>query len=343
MMAFELSYRDWRGMIGGLVATILCLFYSEPGSAAPCMEAVRCRTAMVFEGRKLVLYASEDLGKPQPQIRRALVVIHGTESNADSYFRTAVEAARLSGKLAETVVVAPRFLEEGDGGFIDPKEFLWPRGADWRAGDLSSRDMEPRLSSFELMSRLLSRVADRRLLPNLTTIVLAGHSAGGQFVQRYAIGEPESAALTRLKMLYVVSNPSSYLYLDFYRPDQANAGRFIPFDREKCQSNRFKYGFERPNAHFKEQSIEEMIDRYRERHVVYLLGEADTNTTADDLSRSCAAMAQGDHRFARGKNFKAYMDARFSPHAHRMVTVPAVGHTARGMFQSPPGLRVLFE
>lgn len=114
-------------------------------------------------------------------------------------------------------------------------------------------------------------------------------------------------------------------------------------DRATCQSNRFKYGFERPNAYFKGQSVEEMIARYRARRVVYLLGESDTNPNATNLSRTCAAMAQGDTRFSRGKAFMAYMDMFYRPHAHRLVTVPRVGHSARGMFQSSQGLAVLFE
>jgi pimeloyl-ACP methyl ester carboxylesterase len=325
------------------LALLIACCFGVPAHAAPCMAPATCRTAMVVEGRKLPLYASENLDKPQPHIRRALIVVHGTEGNADSYFQTAVEAARVAGKLHETVVIAPRLVAEGDGENTGDGEFLWRRGADWRAGDLSARDMVPRLSSFELMSRLLSRIADPRLLPNLATIVLAGHSAGGQFVQRYAIGEPDSLSRAHLKMLYVVANPSSYLYLDAHRPDRDSPGGFVVPDRAKCQSNRFKYGFERPNAYFKEQSVEEMSDRYRERRVVYLLGENDINPDAEDLSRTCAAMAQGDTRFARGKNFMAYMDARHAPHAHRLVTVTGVGHSARAMFQSPRGLHVLFE
>lgn len=343
-MAFELSRwnRPLARLILAAIALVIVCHSDRSWAAAPCLEAVQCRATMTVEGHFLTLYASAPIDKPQPQIRRALIMVHGTDGNVESYYRTAIEATRLAGKLNETLVIAPRFVERGHHDqFADEREFIWTRGADWRAGDLSNREVPPRVSSFDLMNRLLARLADAKLFPDLSTIVLAGHSAGGQFVQRYAIGQAEDPKL--VQMLFVVANPSSYLYLDGSRPDPDNPGGFAPFDRGKCQANLFKYGFEKLNAYFKEQLVDEMTARYRARTVVYLLGESDTDPNAANLSRTCAAMAQGETRFARGKAFMAYMDRFYRPHDHRMVIVPGVGHSARGMFQSPRGLAVLFE
>lgn len=329
-----------------LVALIVLIGGGCPVSraAAPCTEPAACRIDMAFVGgHRLTLYVSAPLDQPQPDIRRAIVVVHGTDGNADAYYRAMVRAAAMAGQATGTLVVAPRFLEQGDRDKPVPGEFFWNHGADWRAGDLSSRDTPPRVSSFDLMNRLLETLADRALFPNLAAIVLAGHSAGGQFVQRYAIGQPENPALAGVQLRYIVANPSSYLYLDARRPDPAKPGAFTVPSGSACQANKFKYGFEQPNAYFKPQSIDDMIARYRARRVVYLLGEADTNPNAANLSRTCAAMAQGANRLARGKNFMASMDAFYQPHAHRLVTVPLVGHSSLRMFQSVRGLNVLFE
>lgn len=334
-------------MLGVWCAVMLAVLMDMRPAAAqtvppPCLDPIQCRTYLTVEGHRLPLYSSFTFDKPQPEVRRAVVMVHGMEGNAQSYYRTTIDAARTAGRIKDTVVIAPHFAEQRDNAFVDERDFSWSRGADWRAGDLSDRNHPPRVSSFELMSRLLARIADRTLFPNLDTIVLAGHSAGGQFVQRYAIGQPVEPALAHVTMRYIVANPGSYLYLDLNRPDPENPGNFAPFDRRKCQGNTFKYGFENPNAYFKEQSVDGMITRYRARSVVYLLGEADTNPDAENLSKTCAAMLQGDTRFARGKAFVAYMEALFWPNNHRMVTVPSVGHSARSMFQSSQGLKVLF-
>lgn len=323
-------------LLGGCLAPVR--------AAVPCTEPAACRTAMGLEGgRSLTLYVSAPLDRPQPDIRRAIVVIHGADGNADTYFRTMTKAAAMASLSAETLIVASRFLEEGDRDKPEPGEIFWKRGTDWRAGDLSSNDWSPRVSSFDLMSRILSRIADRAIFANLQVLILAGHSAGGQFVQRYAIGQPDDPALAALRVTYVVANPSTYLYLDGRRPVPANPDTFAIPPPSSCSTNRFKYGFERPNSYFARQSVSDMTARYRGRAVVYLLGEADTDPNARQLARGCAAMAQGTNRFARGTVFMAYMDAFHGPHAHRRVTVPGVGHSAPRMFQSAQGLEVLFE
>ena len=58
-------------------------------------------------------------------------------------------------------------------------------------GDLSEirRDdsTDRRVSSFAVLDALLQMLSDRQHWPALDLVVLAGHSAGGQFVQRYAV------------------------------------------------------------------------------------------------------------------------------------------------------------
>ena len=330
------------GLIG--LVFLVCGGDLASQAAAPCTDPADCRITMPFApGLRLTLYVSAPLEVPQPDIRRAVVVMHGTDGNAGSYFRAMTKAVALSSKANETLVVAPRFLEAGDSDKPLPGEFFWQRGSDWRAGDLSSRDAPSRVSSFDLMDRVLARITDRAVFANLQTVVLAGHSAGGQFVQRYAIAQPDDPALAALRVRYIVANPSTYLYLDGRRPLPGNSGAFAIPAHSNCQTNRFKYGFDQANEYFSHQTVADMTARYRSRQVIYLLGEADTNPNAANLSRTCAAMAQGATRFARGTAFKAYMDAFYAPHAHRLVSVPRVGHSAARMFQSAPGLQVLFE
>jgi pimeloyl-ACP methyl ester carboxylesterase len=325
-----------------LAAFVLLASYFAPADAAvPCTDPAACRTTLTFENLALTLYVSAPLDAPSPAIHRAVVVIHGADGNADSYFRTMTKAAAMAGKAAETLVVAPHFVEQRDVN-VPRGQLLWSRGADWHAGDLSMRDVTPRVSSFAVIDRILARLADARAFPNLTSIVLAGHSAGAQFVQRYAVAEREDPAVAP-RMLYVVANPSSFLYLDARRPDPARPGSFrVPTDA-RCEANRFKYGFEQANAYFQRESPPAMTERYRARRVIYLAGERDTDPQHKMLDRNCAAMAQGATRFARTQAFMTYMDAFYAPHAHRLMTVPGVGHSARGMFQSERGLAVLFE
>jgi len=53
------------------------------------------------------------------------------------------------------------------------------------AGARRAAASDRKLTSFEFIDALLKSLADKRLFPNLTAVVVAGHSAGGQFVARY--------------------------------------------------------------------------------------------------------------------------------------------------------------
>jgi hypothetical protein len=62
-----------------------------------------------------------------------------------------------------------------------------------------------------------SRLAQKDVFPNLKTIVVAGHSAGAQFVTRYEMLNQIHGKLG-IPISYVVANPSSYAYIDNLRP-----------------------------------------------------------------------------------------------------------------------------
>merc|ERR1711920_1069772 len=54
--------------------------------------------------------------------------------------------------------------------------------------------------------------------PNLRKVIFAGHSAGGQIIQRYAMFNRLDHSLSSVKFEYYPANPSSVTYLDARRP-----------------------------------------------------------------------------------------------------------------------------
>src|SRR4029079_2050969 len=97
---------------------------------------------------------------------------------------TSTGAAFLAGALENTIILAPRFAAGTDS--VAQNEVLCEdRGDTWRSGGALSTDST--YGSFDLMDDLLRMLANKRTFPNLTKIVVAGHSAGGQFATRYAM------------------------------------------------------------------------------------------------------------------------------------------------------------
>jgi pimeloyl-ACP methyl ester carboxylesterase len=301
------------------------------------------------EGKFVQVYRSYPLTRPNAAIRLVYIMIHGAGRNADHYFGTALASTFLAGRLNETLVIAPRFAGNDGRSCKDPLaegEIAWRCGG-WPGGEPAVDNTT--VHSFDLIDQLLDTLNDHKLFPNLQRIVLAGHSAGGQFVNRYsAVGrgpKPGSAPV-----LYVASDPSSYLYLDPLRlasgakcsAQGGCSGEFIEYaDASKCQAyNRWRYGTEQRTGYAKSVSDADMRARLIPRDVVYLLGELDTLPIAG-FDNSCPAMAQGPNRLERGFNYWNYITTRYSA-KHRLTTVPLCGHNARCIFTADQALKVVF-
>jgi hypothetical protein len=141
---------------------------------------------------------------------------------------------------------------------------------------------------------------------------------------------------------YIVSNPSSYAYLDTTRPRGEN-GEFGNFgDGRNCTTyNKWPYGLEnRSGGYSAKQSDDQLRKQLAARPVTYLLGEIDI-LPLGGFDGSCPAMAQGPTRLARGQAFGKYINQKFGAQ-HKIVTVPLCGHNARCMFTSEPALKIAF-
>src|SRR6267154_843141 len=192
------------------------LLLSSPVWAGACTEVSKC-TEWVTLGQgpwRSKIYTSYSLSTPNPAITRALILVHGTNRDADNYFRTALAGAFLGGALDDTIVISPH-AASGSGGCQDPlaaNEVSYSCGGDsWRSGGTSSST--DKLTSFDFVDEILRKLANKQTFPNLKAIVVAGHSAGGQYVNRYAMSNQVHDTLG-IPITYVVSNPSSYAYLD---------------------------------------------------------------------------------------------------------------------------------
>lgn len=330
-----------------LLLTVALGLTAVPGSAAePCLEGPDCWALFgIDRSLKLPVYRTHDLHKPAPEVRRGVILIHGFSRNAHRYFPQITKMAKQEGLERETLVVAPSFsIRDDDRPHRRPGELYWKRNKQWRRGDRSIRRPEGRVSSFAAVERLLSHFGDRGLFPNLRKITVVGHSAGGQFVQRFALGHAPIESLAEVRVRYVAANPGSYLYLNGYRPAPAFDGAFrLPEASASCRRyNRYEYGLEHLNSYMSGSGKEAIVGRLRAREVILLLGAEDKDRDHITLNRGCRASLQGRDRLERGLLFQAHLDRFFRPHATRTLVVPGVGHSSRDMFRSPQGRAAIF-
>jgi hypothetical protein len=303
--------------------------------------------ALAGEGRAglLPIYANRGLDRPNPDVDRAVIVIHGRLRNAGTYFQSGLAVLERAGEAgSRTLLIAPQFLANADGARTPLKADILRWDIDgWESGQ-DAIGPSP-ASSFDALDAVLQKLATPALFPVLKTVVIDGHSAGGQFVQRYAIlgrGE-ETLGQRGVHLRYVIANPSSYAYFDERRPD--GTGRFTPFLDAGCPGfNRWKYGMEGVPRYGRERLPMRWEEYYTHRDVVYLLGTRDTDPDHRALDKSCMAEAQGPSRLSRGEAYFTYLKERHPGDlAHRLVHVPGVGHNGDRMLTSECGMAVLFD
>jgi pimeloyl-ACP methyl ester carboxylesterase len=304
----------------------------------PVKEVADVRIPVGTQGM-FPLYVSADWSHPLPQITRAVLVLHGVLRNADVYFRSAKTAQAAAGDAGKTtIMIAPQFLAAIDvDAFHLPADTLRWTLTGWEGGDAAVGPAP--VSSFEALDAILAKLADRRLFPNLKQVVVAGHSGGGQVVQRYAIATKGEAVLTRegVGISYVVANPSSYAYFSAERPEASIAAGCAGY-------NDWKFGMAKRPPYLADPTPAALEQAYVARRVIYLLGTLDVDPNHPALDKSCMAEAEGPYRYIRGHAYVAAMQARDkgTPN-HSVWDVPDVGHNGDKMLTSPCGLKALFD
>jgi len=293
-----------------------------------------------------------DLSRSQPGVTRALIVFHGKLRNADVYNQSGLQAEQKAGKASKgTLLITPQFLSQEDVAafHLPPTVLRWGPEA-WMGGE-NALDGGP--SSFDVIDAILAVLSDHKKFPNLKIVVLAGHSGGGQVVQRYAvIGRGgDLLAQAGVHVRYVIANPSSYVYFSQERPvlDPKSDFTFaLPAKTCNGKYDRWKFGVNDPPPYTEGADFKTLEERYLQRDVIYLLGTKDIDPNDAALDKTCSAELEGPYRFFRGKAYFRYMVLRHPELAQESASqklefVPGVEHDGEKMLNASCGLSALFD
>ena len=292
------------------------------------------------------------------------VLVHGSGRNADDYFCSGTAMVELQSRYDNVLLIAPLFYGEHDPRPINHPFLYWEDSGSgpWRYG---ADALGPAaISSYAAMDAMMDSI--RRHVPNLPHIVMAGHSAGGQFVQRWTLLTDRWESQ---RMHAVVANPSSYAYLTPLR--FVDGVWKVPSisDNTSCPHyNQWEWGLddggpiEVPYRKSVANNGTELVERFLlHRKVVYLAGGADRcNVSGMDrtgwcyshgLETECVDELQGPNRRKRSRRYFQSLQrlpitrsaGSRGPPSHVRYLVPGVGHDHALMFQSEVGLHALFE
>lgn len=256
----------------------------------------------------LPYYSNVDISEDINNKTRAVIVIHGQGRHAYNSYNQIYNAAEAENKTQETIIVAPQFLTTVDviEWELSSNYCFWSGATEWTGGSMnhsvSDHPTEYLISSFTIMDSLLTHL--NQTFTNLNSIIVIGHSAGGQFVNRYA-GAHSLPFESKIK--HVVSAPSHYLYFN----EERVINEFIfPLEwgiPSNCSNyNNYRYGLENLNNYMVQVGQDSIIHRYKRRSITYIIGSEDFGGTTD-----CQSLAQGENRKKRSLTYYNYLSHYF--------------------------------
>ena len=322
------------------------------------------------------------LGVKDANVTLGVIIHHGSARNGDDYlcsmFNGLVKRFGASGA-SSILLVSPQVYELRDGPL--PTELYWDANGghhgerNWKWGGNSSADLSASISTFSVLDEIVATMLDKTLYPHLSRVLVAGHSAGGQIVMRYALASSLEVPNDRVR--YFPANPSSYTYLDGLRPVQPDPWQCDSFCVNATLMTR-KWRFAKPSSaattcpgydeygyglsgplppYLTARGVPAMIKAFSTRDVTYLSGSSDVcdspfmrdhdctpSCNPDDggLDTSCEAYIQGKCRMARAHAYAQYAREEKGFANHRLVAIPNVGHSGCAVFQSPEALEAMF-
>jgi hypothetical protein len=352
-------------------ALLLAAGIAHASNPAPCLEetsqnSTTCKFSITLPEGDMEYVANYSIGTPNSAVTRAIMVVHGVQRTPWESFNAMLDAAKLEQQENNSIIVAPYFKKLEDTPAAN--ELYW--GTGWVSG-YNSENGSPPTSSFKVMDEMIGKLLDRSLYPNLQEIVVVGHSAGGQFTQRYAAGtridrtQDDLGYRADYAFRYVATNPGTYMYLDNKRPypqytvsNVFTVPTEVPPESDTDDKNcvvlaagesyldydEYKYGLTDRNdaPYMNQKSASKIRSDYAGRDVTYLIGTADNDRRHQYLTTDCEADLQGYDRLQRALNFFNHIQQAIPGNQHKLSKVLNVWHSSDDMYGSIPGRAAVF-
>lgn len=226
-------------------------------------------------------------------------------------------------------------LKPGQGSITNC--LVWS-GSQWSAGGINQYPYKNSVtSSYTALDQIVQYFDNTTMFPNMNQIVVAGHSLGGQTVQRYAaIGNQLG---THSPVSYWVANPNSYVWMNTTRP----------LDTSSCPIyDNYREGFTNFTGYPMNYGLSlvasgrtNVLLNFNSKAINYARGTLDLG----DDSSTCAPETTGANRNERFFNFiKAFPVSCPNPAGGNCDTVDfiAAGHDGGAMMASAAGIARLF-
>ncbi|CZT25848.1 uncharacterized protein RCC_11517 [Ramularia collo-cygni] len=295
----------------------------------------------------------------ESDIQRAIIVPHGLLRDPWNYENDMINALKVAqakdaGISPDSVaILAPYFPNGNDKGLAYPwteglragrgstsNALVWS-GSQWSAGANNAYPHSSRnTSSFFVLDTLVKYFDDATLFPNLNQIVIAGHSMGGQMVQRYAAVSPYQE--TRVPITHWIGNPDSYAWLDPFRPlSNANCPDYDDYRSGYNNFEAYAGGDMTYGVSIVNQGRAAIQANYRSKQIAYARALLDRGDHSSDCGANTTGLDRHERFFFYIKSFTPTCD---DPAGYNCDTVDLinVSHDNGQMYNSPAGQARIF-
>jgi hypothetical protein len=287
----------------------------QPSYPSCSGAAQQCLDAMFVGAQAMPFYRNFALTTANPNVTSAVIIVHASERNASAYFSDAMAQAQQAGVDGSTIVIAPHF--ECDDDKPPANQLYWAcSGQDWSHG---YADKDAGISSYAIVDRFVTSLADKTMFPNLTHVVITGLGSGGQLVQRYAATN-QLDPVSGIAISYAPISASSYVWPDATRP--GSTANCTGYDD-------YFYGLQNRSGYVGLLTSDAIVANMSSRDLQIFVGSEDTlDNAGNGMDESCGANAQGIDRLSRAH---AYAAATANP----LTIVPGCGDDRECMLYAP--------
>lgn len=322
--------------LGSLILVLIVLGGCEKYSAEKEYQD-SLQSITIEEGMDFFFYCDVDIHQAQDieQYKNLLVYVHGASLNGADHFGDAIDAINQTGLSSSTIVLAPQYEMTNTRN-----NYYWTKYS-WKDGKKSINAV-PKISSYAIFDSLLINNV-LKSYNQIQTIVIAGHSAGGQFVYRYAVLSKLPDSISQ-EVIYLPMNPSAVTYLGPERWNKDKNRFEIPLNAPSCSAyDDWIYGLSNISTNEYDRNItaSSIKEVFPWRNLTIGTGTEDLEGQGE--STDCEDLYQGLHRHERANNAYHYMKTFYPSTLHQKIDVQGVAHNRTEMINSPEIVSFLSE
>ena len=256
-------------------------------------------------------------------VRGAVISIHGDTRNADDYFDKMVSIISSQISTDEIMIIAPKFITTYEKTL--DTDWYW-NTTSWKWGMQSyNSPFGQNISSFQAIDSLLSKLSNKQFFPQLSDVIITGHSSGAAFVHMLSYSKSNNN-FKGINIHFAVVNNQYFTHPESRR--MYSSGTLSTLDN--CDGyNDWPYGLSNLSPYMELIGEINSKNNFFSNKVDYFISENDTES--DNITPGCQLEILGNNRFEKTINYMTYLNMIYPENKHEHTIIPNLNHSTNSL------------